>query len=95
MVELISVSLAAAEVAGGGFNGNVIGVTGAVIAAGIIVFGAAIGISRIASSATEAIARQPEAGGRIFTSMLLASAFIEGGMLLALIVCIFAILRLA
>ena len=99
MVELMSVSLAATEavteVAAAGFDGRVIGVCGAVIAAGIIVFGAAIGISRIASSATEAIARQPEAGGRIFTSMLLASAFIEGGMLLALIVCFFAMWRLS
>lgn len=94
MVELMSFSLAAAE-AGSGFDGSVIGICGAVIATGIIVFGAAIGISRIASSATEAIARQPEAGGRIFTTMLLASAFIEGGMLLALIVCFFAMWRLS
>ena len=36
-------------------------------------------------------ARQPEAGGRIFTSMLLASALIEGGMLFGLIICFMAI----
>lgn len=93
MVELMSFSLAASE--GGGFDANVIGICGAVIAAGIIVFGAAIGISKIASSATEAIARQPEAGGRIFPIMLLASAFIEGGMLLALVVCFLAMWRLS
>jgi F-type H+-transporting ATPase subunit c len=74
---------------------QVLGVFGAVIGAGIIVFGAALGISRIAVSATESIARQPEAGARIFTSMLLAAAFIEGGMLLALIVCFFAMWRLS
>jgi F-type H+-transporting ATPase subunit c len=74
---------------------SVVGVLGAVIGAGIIVFGAAIGIGRIASTACEAIARQPEAGGRIFTTMLLASALIEGGMLLALIICFLAMWRLS
>lgn len=73
---------------------TMIGVMAAVFAAGFIVFGAARGISQIASSATEAIARQPEAGGRIFTSMVLASAFIEGGMLFGLIVCFLTMWRL-
>ena len=61
---------------------------GAVIACGIIIVGAATGISRIANGATEAIARQPEAGGRIFTSMLLAAALIEGVTFFALIICL-------
>ena len=74
---------------------GVLGVVGAVIGAGIIVFGAALGIGRIAACACEAIARQPEAGQRIFTTMLLASAFIEGGMLLALIICFLAMWRLS
>ena len=89
--------LAAAETQApsAGFDGSVLGVLGAVIGAGIIVFGAAMGIGKIASAATEAIARQPEAGGRIFTSMLLASAFIEGGMLLALIICFLAMWRMS
>ena len=102
MVNLIGLFLAAAEpgvaetAAEAATTGlGVIGVLGAVIGAGIIVFGAAIGIGKIASSATEAIARQPEAGGRIFTSMLLACAFIEGGMLLALIICFLAMWRLS
>lgn len=73
---------------------SVLGVLGAVLGAGIIVSGAALGISRLGCSAVEAIARQPEAGQRIFTSMLLSAAFIEGGMLLALIVCIYAIYQL-
>ena len=61
---------------------------GAVIACGIIIIGASSGISKIASGATEAIARQPEAGGRIFTSMLLAAALIEGVTFFALIICL-------
>jgi len=63
---------------------------GAVIACGIIIVGAATGIGKIAASATEAIARQPEAGGRIFTSMLLAAALIEGVTFFALIICLLA-----
>ena len=97
MFELMSGVLAAAGDVPAESSGQwqVLGVFGAVIGAGIIVFGAALGISRIAVSATESIARQPEAGARIFTSMLLAAAFIEGGMLLALIVCFFAMWRLS
>ncbi len=95
-VKLAGLVLAAEEtaVAAKDMQWSVIGIFGAVIAAGIIIFGAANGISKIASSAVEAIARQPEAGGRIFTSMLMACAFIEGGMLFGLIVCIMAIVML-
>ncbi|UMB53273.1 ATP synthase F0 subunit C [Lutibacter sp. A80] len=48
------------------------------IGAGIIVIGAAIGIGRIGGQAMEAIARQPEASGKIQTAMLIAAALIEG-----------------
>ena len=98
MVSLINavtvLAAAQTQAASTGFDGRVLGVVGAVIGAGIIVFGAALGIGRIAGSATEAIARQPEAGNRIFTSMLLAAAFIEGGMLLGLLICFMAMWRL-
>ena len=80
--------------AAAGLDWSVIGVLGAVLATGIIIFGAALGISRIACSATEAIARQPEAGGRIFTSMLLAAALIEGVTFFGLIVCFMTVLWL-
>ncbi len=73
---------------------QMLGVLGALLGSGIIVFGAAIGISRIASGATEAIARQPEAGGRIFTSMVIAASLIEGIAFFGLIVCFLAILWL-
>ncbi len=59
---------------------------GASLGAGIIVLGAARGIGNIGSSAVESIARQPEAGGRIFTSMLLAAALIEGFTFFALLI---------
>jgi F-type H+-transporting ATPase subunit c len=59
---------------------------GIAIGMGLIVMGAAWGIGRIGSSAVESIARQPEAGGRIFTSMLLAAALIEGFTFFALLI---------
>ena len=48
------------------------------IGAGLIVIGAGIGIGRIGGQAMEAIARQPEASGKIQTAMLIAAALIGG-----------------
>ncbi|PCI35680.1 MAG: ATP synthase F0 subunit C [Flavobacteriaceae bacterium] len=49
-----------------------------IIGSGLIVIGAALGIGKIGSSAMDAIARQPEASGKIQTAMLIAAALIEG-----------------
>jgi F-type H+-transporting ATPase subunit c len=51
---------------------------GAGIGAGLIVIGAAKGIGHLAGQAMEGIARQPEAGGRIGTNMIISAALIEG-----------------
>ncbi len=48
------------------------------IGAGLVVIGAGIGIGKIGGSAMEAIARQPEATGKIQAAMLIAAALIEG-----------------
>jgi F-type H+-transporting ATPase subunit c len=48
------------------------------IGAGLVVIGAGIGIGQIGGKAMEAIARQPEATGKIQTAMLIAAALIEG-----------------
>lgn len=48
------------------------------IGAGLAALGAGMGIGRIGGSAMEAIARQPEASGKIQTAMLIAAALIEG-----------------
>ncbi len=61
---------------------------GAAIGLGLIIIGAAKGIGLIGSHAVDAIARQPEAGGRIFTSMIIAAALIEGATLFAIVVVI-------
>ncbi|AMC11239.1 ATP synthase subunit C [Lutibacter profundi] len=48
------------------------------VGAGLIVIGAGIGIGKIGGSAMDAIARQPEAFGKIQTAMLIAAALVEG-----------------
>lgn len=65
---------------------------GAAIGTGLVVMGAARGIGNIGSSAVEAIARQPEAGGRIFTSMLLSAALIEGFTLFGVVVTLLVVM---
>jgi F-type H+-transporting ATPase subunit c len=49
-----------------------------IVGNGLILIGAGIGIGRIGGSAMDAIARQPEASGKIQTAMLIAAALIEG-----------------
>ena len=49
-----------------------------IVGAGLIVIGAGIGIGRIGGSAMEAIARQPEATGKIQTAMIIIAALLEG-----------------
>lgn len=44
---------------------------------GIAALGSALGLGKAVSSAMEATARQPEASGKILTSMLIGCAFIE------------------
>jgi len=50
---------------------------GAAVGAGLAAIGAGVGIGRIGGSAMEAIARQPEASGKIQGAMLIVAAFVE------------------
>jgi F-type H+-transporting ATPase subunit c len=58
----------------------------AAFGAGLAVIGAGLGIGRIGGSAMDAIARQPEAGGKIQTAMIISAALIEGVALFAVVV---------
>lgn len=58
--------------------GTGIAVAGAGIGMGLAVIGGGRGIGQIGGQAVEGIARQPEAGGRIGTNMLIAAALVEG-----------------
>jgi len=64
-----------------------LGMLGAGIGAGVAVIGAGMGIGRIAASAVESIARQPEASNDIRGNMILTAALIEGVALFACAIC--------
>ena len=69
-------------------------VAGAAIGAGIVTLGAAKGIGHLAGQAMEGIARQPEAGGRIGTNMIIAAALIEGFTFFALVIVLLMALKI-
>lgn len=71
-------------------GGTALGKLGGPIGAGLAVIGGGMGIGRIGSSATEAMARQPEMAGNISTAMLITAAMIEAGLLFAVIVGLLA-----
>jgi len=78
---------AAAEPAGSGvatFFAAVVVTAGFALA--LSAFGGAIGQGNVAGRAMEAIARQPEAAGRIQTAMLLGLAFIESLVIYVLLI---------
>jgi F-type H+-transporting ATPase subunit c len=68
------------------------GVSLAFLAAGfgaaLTIIGAAYGISKIAQTALEGGARQPEVVGHLRISMIIAAALIEGLGFFALVVCL-------
>ena len=64
---------------------------GATIGCGFAVIGAGLGIGMIGSRAMDSIARQPEAGSRIFSTMIIAAALVEGVTFFALLVCFLAV----
>ena len=60
---------------------------GAGLGAGLAIIGGGAGICRLAASAMEGIARQPQSAATIQTAMLIAAALIEGVTFLALVIC--------
>lgn len=63
----------------------------AAIGAGLVTIGVGLGIGRLAASAMEGIARQPEATNKIQTAMLIAAALIEGVALFCAVICFMAL----
>jgi len=55
------------------------------VGAGLVVIGAGLGLGKIGGSAMDAIARQPEAAGKIQTAMIIIEALLEGLAFAALI----------
>ena len=64
---------------------------GCALGAGFATIGAGLGIGKFGGSAMDAIARQPEASGKIQTNMILTAAFVEGCALFAIVACAFLI----
>jgi len=63
------------------------------IGGGLVTLGAGIGIGKLAANAMEGIARQPEAGGKIQTAMIISAALIEGVALLCAVICLMLMLK--
>jgi F-type H+-transporting ATPase subunit c len=68
------------------------GITGSIaaIGAGLVTLGTALGIGKLAGSAMEGIARQPDAAPKIQVGMLIAAALIEGVALFCAVICLLA-----
>ena len=64
---------------------------GGIIGCGMVIIGAGVGIGFIGGKAVEAIARQPEVGGRILITMIVAAAMIEGVTFFALVIGFLAV----
>ena len=66
---------------------------GAAIGAGLATVGAGIGIGKIGQGAMEGMARQPEAGGDIRSTMIIAAALVEGVAFFAVVLCLLVVLK--
>lgn len=71
--------------------GAAIGKMGVALAAALAAFAGGFGISKIGTSAMDAISRQPESAGDIRSSMIIVAGMVEGAALFAIIVCLLAI----
>lgn len=92
MFDLVGAVLAeATPIVESGIHDEAFGLIGGLAACGLIVIGAGLGIGKLGAYATEAIARQPEAGGRIFTTMIIAASMIEGVALFGMVICFIAV----
>ena len=76
-----------AATTGGLTGGKALIEFGGAFGVGLTVIGAAYGIGKLASSALESMARQPEVAGSIQTAMIIAAALIEGFTFYALFIC--------
>lgn len=84
LVTMLCADVASAQTAAEGRS--LIDLTSA-FSVGLVVIGAAYGISKLASAAYESMARQPEVSGSIQTAMIIAAALIEGFTFYALFIC--------
>ncbi len=67
-------------------------ILGSAIGCGLAVIGGGLGIGKLCGSAMEGMARQPEMASRLFTTMLISAALIEGIALFAIVICLLGVL---
>ncbi|OUO57657.1 ATP synthase F0 subunit C [Candidatus Avelusimicrobium gallicola] len=58
------------------------------LGAGLVVIGAGLGLGKIGNAALEGIARQPEAGADLRSTMIVIAALLEGAAMLGLVICL-------
>jgi F-type H+-transporting ATPase subunit c len=87
LVAFASASVGMAQEATAGLIAQTSPMSYAAIGTGLVVIGAAYGIGKLAGSALESMARQPEVAGAIQTAMIIAAALIEGFTFFALYIC--------
>ena len=71
----------------------VAGIAWGYLGAGLATVGAGIGIGKIGQGAMEGMARQPEAGGDIRSTMIIAAALVEGVAFFAVVLCLLVVLK--
>jgi F-type H+-transporting ATPase subunit c len=73
----------------GSFYGTAVGVG---LGTALTMVGAGLGFGRIGAAALESMARQPDVAPRLFTTMLLIGALLEGATFFSLIVSLLMVL---
>ena len=87
LVAFASASVGMAQEATTGLLAQTLPLSLPAIGTGLVTIGAAYGIGKLAGSALESMARQPEVAGAIQTAMIIAAALIEGFTFFALFIC--------
>ncbi len=64
------------------------------LAIGIAAFGTGLGMGNAINGAMHGVSRNPEAGGRIFTMLVLGLALIESLCIYALVICLLMIFKI-
>lgn len=84
MIEILAALQATGEMSAEAAK-NFNSLLGAGLGIGLAIVGAGLGLGRIGGQATEAIARQPEAGGDIRGIAILIAVLLEGATIIALV----------
>ena len=74
------------------YVGMGLAILGSAIGCGLAAIGGGVGIGHLCAGAMEGMSRQPEIASRLFTTMLISAALIEGIALFAIVICLLGVL---